>query len=542
LENWRELSAGSILEIMIYQFGPFELDLATLELRADGVTRDLEPQVFALLALLVENHARLVSKDEIIEKVWDGRVVSDAAVASRVKSARQALGDNGRSQRFIKTVHRHGFRFVAEVKAVAGPVTHVATQSGDVNVTENIGSLVRSLERVARPSLAVLPFRLVGDQVRYAALASALPDELITELSRLRWLFITARGSSFRVSATDTAFRDIGRLLGVRYCLWGALEVSDRRLVITVELVDAHDEGIVWADRFSGRIDDVHAMREEIRARVLMALDLRIPIHEAALARLVVPEDLDAWSAYHLGLQHIYRFNRVDNAAAAQLFQRAVTLDPCFARAHAGLSFVHFQTAFMRYTDDLAGEIRAARRSAERGLELDALDPFVNFTMGRSYWLDGDLDSSLSWLERATSISPNYAQGIYARAWTETLAGRASEGQMHVDLAMRLSPIDPLYYAMMATRAFTHMLVGDDVQAAEWAERGARSPGAHVLIAMIAAAAQSLKGDAARAEWWATNVRGRNAALDRGDFLRAFPMRSESMRTRVLQALTKLGF
>src|SRR5262249_31990581 len=157
---------------------------------------------------------------------------------------------------------------------------------------------------------------------------------------------------------------------------------------------------------------------------------------------------LDAWSAYHLGLQHLYRFNRVDSAAAADLFERAVTLDPCLARAHAGLSFVHFQAAFLRYTDGVAAAYAAARRCAERGLELDPLDPFVNFLMGRTYWLEGDLDASLDWLERATRLSPNYAQGIYARGWTETLAGRALEGRQHVDLAMRLSPLDPLYYAM----------------------------------------------------------------------------------------------
>jgi TolB-like protein len=526
---------------MIYRFGQFELDLMTLELRASGKPSSLEPQVFALLALLIENHDRLVSKDEIIEKVWDGRVVSEAAVASRVKSARQALGDNGLAQRFIKTVHGRGFRFVAEVKADRGPTPQLTSGARDSG-TQNAGSLIRQLDQLSRPSIAVLPFRVIGDPGRYAALASALPDELITELCRLRWLFVTARGSSFRVRTENVAFSEIGRLLGVRYCLLGTVEVSDRRLVITVELVDTHDEGIVWADRFAGRLDDVHSMRQEIRGRVITALDIRIPMHEATLARLAVPDDLDAWSAYHLGLQHIYRFNRTDNATAAHLFQRALTLDPCFARAHAGSSFVHFQAAFMHYTDDLAGEIRAARSSAERGLELDALDPFVNFTMGRSYWLEGDLDGSMSWLERATSISPNYAQGIYARAWTEVLAGRASEGEMHVDLAMRLSPIDPLYYAMMATRAFAYMLEGDHAQAAEWAERAARSPGAHVLIAMIAAAAQLLRGDATRAGWWAANVRERNATLRREDFLRAFPMKTESMRSRVLNALRQLGF
>jgi TolB-like protein len=526
---------------MVYRFGPFELDLAAVELRAHGRARSLEPQVFGLLALLVENHGRLVSRDEIIEKVWDGRVISDAAVASRVKSARQALGDDGRDQRFIKTVHRRGFRFAAAVEIVRGPAPP-SSDTRDSNATQSFGALVRQLERVSRPSLAVLPFRMSADHVGHEALADALPDELITELSRLRWLFVTARGSSFRVHTENTTFREIGRLLGVRYCLRGTLAISDRRLAVTVELIDAHDEGVVWADRFSGRIDEVHAIREEICAQVLGALDLRIPMHEAALARLAVPDDLDAWSAYHLGLQHIYRFNRQDNAAAAHLFERAVRLDPCFARAHAGLSFVHFQAAFMRYTEDIAGEVGAARRSAERGLELDALDPFVNFTMGRSYWLEGDLDGSLSWLERATRISPNYAQGIYARAWTEALAGYSSQGREHVDLAMRLSPIDPLFYAMMGTRAFTHMLAGEDTEAADWAERAARSPGAHVLIAMIAAAAQSLKGDAARAAWWAANVRERNATLRRDDFFRAFPIRSEPMRLRVRTALRRLGF
>ena len=542
LENWPGEPAGTILEAMIYRFGPFELDLATAELRASGVAHRLEPQVFALIALLVENHVRLVSKDEIIEKVWEGRVVSDAAIASRVKSARQALGDDGLAQRLIKTVHRRGFRFIADVQAVPGSPPRSVSDPCELDVSQQVAGVVRQLERISRPSIAVLPFRMLGNQGRYAALASALPDELITELSRLRWLFVTARGSSFRVRTENASFSDIGRLLGVRYCLWGTLDVSASRLVVTVELVDAHDEGIVWVERFSGRIDDVHCIREEIRARVLMALDLRIPIHEAAQARLTVPDDLDSWSAYHLGLQHLYRFNRADNAAAVRLFQHAVALDPCFARGHAGLSFVHFQTAFMRYTEDIAGESRAARRSAERALELDAFDPFVNFTMGRSYWLEGDLDGSLSWLERATSLSPNYAQGIYARAWTEVLSGCATEGRTHVDLAMRLSPIDPLYYAMMATRAFTHMFAGEDVEAADWAERGARSPGAHVLIAMIAAAAQALKGDAARAAWWAANVRERNSALGRDDFLCAFPMRSDSMRSRVVQALERLGF
>lgn len=139
---------------MIYQFGPFELDLATMELRANGQVRNLEPQVFALLALLVENHTRLVSKDELVEKVWDGRDVSDAAVASRIKSARQALGDDGLSQRFIKTIYRQGFRFVADVRALRAPTPSAVTRSRDGSSAETLGTLASWATRQSVPAIA----------------------------------------------------------------------------------------------------------------------------------------------------------------------------------------------------------------------------------------------------------------------------------------------------------------------------------------------------------------------------------------------------
>jgi TolB-like protein/Flp pilus assembly protein TadD len=527
---------------MVYQFGPFELDLAKVELRTGGQARRVEPQVFALLAFLVEHRDRLVSKDEIFEKVWDGRIVTDSALASRVKSARKALGDDGKTQSFIKTIHGQGFRFVAEVRidqdagvvdASTGTAPAAPSEDDKPSAAADAGS---------RPSIAVLPFRLVGDAGRYVTIAEGLPHELITELARLRWLFVIARGSSFRLRGEELDLREVGRLLGVRYCLSGTVEVTGQHLAVTTELVDTRRGDVVWAERYTGFVDDVHAVRTEIRSKILTSLEIQIPLHEAAGARLMGTDNLDAWSAYHLGLQHIYRFNRTDNSMAAELFGRAVSQDPGFARAHAGLSFVHFQTAFMRQTEDIAGEIALARDCAQLGLDIDPLDPFVNFTMGRSFWLEGDLERALAWLERAISLSPNYAQGIYARAWTETMAGRDVEGRQHVDLAMQLSPLDPLYYGMLGVRGFSHMISGEDAEAAQWAERAARSPGAHVLIAMIAAAAQWLAGNEGLARSWADNVRERNPILTRKDFFRAFPMQCEPLHSRVSEALGKLRF
>lgn len=531
-----------MLGAMIYQFDSFEVDLGRFELRKRDQPCPLEPQVFSLLAYLIEHRERLVSKDEIFEKLWDGRVVTDSALASRVKSVRKALGDTGKAQRFIKTVHGKGFRFVADVRSLRDPLA--ALPDNDANQIVAMQSEAPGIvaDRSQRPSIAVLPFRLVGDAGSYGTIAEGLPHELITELARLRWLLVIARGSSFRFREPDLDVRDVGQLLGVRYCLCGTVEITGQKLAVTTELVDTRGSEVVWSERYSGYVDDIHAVRIEIRSKILTSLEIQIPLHEASNARLAVTDNLDAWSAYHLGLQHLYRFNRKDNATASELFGRALKQDPAFARAHAGLSFVHFQNAFMRQTDDIAGEISLARSCAQDGMDIDPLDPFVNFTMGRSFWLEADLDRARSWLERATSLSPNYAQGVYALGWTNTLAGIEIAGREQVDHAMRLSPLDPLFYAMLGTRGFTHMARGEDAEAVDWTERAARSPGAHVLIAMIAAVAQSLAGNRTRADAWASNVRERSPLLTAADFFRAFPIQSEPMRGRVAAALQTLGF
>jgi len=531
-----------MLSAMIYRFDPFELDMARFELRKGGEPCSLEPQVFALLAYLIEHRERLVSRDEIFEKLWDGRVVTDSTLASRVKSARKALGDSGKAQRFIKTIHGKGFRFVADIRAAHDPSVVLPTFGFNESGRAQADPLLAASDASLRPSIAVLPFRSVGETGPYDTIAEGLPHELITELARLRWLLVIARGSSFHFREQDLDLREVGKVLGVRYCLSGSVEVSGQQLAVTTELVDTRGGEVVWGERYTGYIDDVHAVRSEIRSKILTSLEIQIPLHEAAGARLISSDNLDAWSAYHLGLQHLYRFNRNDNAAATKLFGRAVDQDPGFARAHAGLSFVHFQTAFMRQTDDVPREVALARSCAQRGLDIDPLDPFVNFTMGRSFWLDSDLERARSWLERATSLSPNYAQGIYALAWTNTIAGAELDGREQIDQAMRLSPLDPLYYAMLGARGFTHIARGEYAEAVEWTDRAARSPGAHVFMALLAAVAQALAGDSTRAEAWAADVRERGPLISNDDFFRGYPIKAEPMRARFAAALRELGF
>ena len=292
---------------MIYRFGSFELDVDKAELRADGAPQHVEPQVFALLAFLIEHRERMVSRDEIFERLWERRVVTDSALSSRVKAARKVLGDDGRAQQYIKTIHGKGLRFVADVRIERDDIAVSSSAAAEPAAADPTTGSEHSAG--TRPSIAVLPFRVIGDAGDYATIADGLPHELITELARLRWLFVIARGSSFKLGRDNVDACEAGRLLGARYCLSGTVEVTGQRLAITTELTDAVGGDVVWAERFSGSVDDVHAVRAEIRQNILTALEIQIPLHEAAAARLRDAADLDAWSAYHLGLQHLYRFN-----------------------------------------------------------------------------------------------------------------------------------------------------------------------------------------------------------------------------------------
>ncbi len=515
---------------MIYRFTNFELDTDRHELRASGVHVPAEPQVFALLRLLVENCGRTVTKDDILTTVWGGRIVSDSALSSRIKSVRKSIGDDGRAQALIRTVHGIGFCFVANV------TTRVMISLPEVESTPDVEPVPQS-----RPSIAILPFQCPGASEPEFPIAEALPADLIAALSRLHWLFVIARGSSLRFRKPDTSLDEVRKALNVRYCLAGVVEISGSMMSISVELSDTSDRGIIWSERFRGKRDAVHEIREQIINAVTSAVEVRIPINEAQRALLKSPENLDAWSAYHLGLRHMYRFNKSDNERASGLFERVIAMEPGFARAYAGLSFTHFQNAFLRYVDD-AESAPLAQRYAADCLERDPLDPFGHFTMGRARWLLDDLEGSLPWLERANALNPNYAQARYSTGWAEALLGSTDASERNITAALLLSPIDPFVYGMLGVRALSHLTLNDKAQAAHWAERAANSPGAHPLIEMIAATAHGLNGDEARAKVWAASVRARAGHLNKTDFHRAFPFRNAQTKEKVSRMLVQLGF
>lgn len=525
---------------MIYRFDDVEIDTDRFELRRGGTVQKVEPQVFALIELLLSHHGRLVTKDELNLRIWGGRVVSDAVVNSRIRSARQAIGDDGRAQRLIKTVHNKGFRFIGElsveeefpVPADTAPIDGERGATADSPDTQAMGGA---------PSIAVLPFQMLSADPRYDMLPDAIAHEVIVELARLRWLFVIARGSSFRFRGPDVDLAAAGRVLGVRYFLTGSVAIDGRRGMVTVELSDARESRVLWAERFEGGLEDLQDLRLTIAAQVVTALELRIPMLEAGRAASLPTASLDAWSAYHRGLWHMYRFNAHDNQIAARLFERAVAADSGFARGYAGLSFTHFQNAFIGYARDAETDRALARELAQKSMDLDPLDPFVNLTMGRAVMLAGDLETSVSWFDRCVELNPNYAFAIYNRALAQAITGFGSESEQGAMTALSLSPIDPLHYAMLATRALSHIVREDFAAASHWAERAAKAPNAHVHIRLISAVAHELSGDQEAARYWASEVSRTDPGYRQSTFFKSFPFRDPNTRRLIEKALKRLG-
>lgn len=513
---------------MTWVFGDFRIDPELFQLSRSGQPVRVEPQVLSLLIYLIRHRNRLVTKAELVAAIWQDRAISDASISSRIKSARHTIDDDGRRQGVIRTVHGRGFRFVADVTGTMAQVArNVKTEQPD--------------HPTGRPSIAILPFQPLGTAPDLSILCEAIPHEIIEALSRLRWLAVIARGSTFHFRHANADMEQVASTLAARYLLSGIIESRDRKIAVTLELTDTNSREVLWADQLLGTPCEVEDLRTRIVVHLVSALETRIPFHEAQIARLSGPEGLDAWGNYHLGLRHLYRFTASDTVLAQTCFEKAIKADPRFARAHAGLSFTSFLDAFLRLGPDRSAAVHATRRHAERSLELDTLDPFANFTMGRSYWLTNEPEVAAEWLKRATDLNPNYAQGFYAIAFTAMLTGDSAATFPALDTSVHLSPLDPLIYGVHGVRAQMLIQQGDYEAAAGWADRAATAPGAHYLIAMIALAANGLAGRHEQAGRWRRETHRLKRGAKATDYFAAFPTRHTQSREKIAAELHRHG-
>ncbi|HEX3140739.1 MAG TPA: transcriptional regulator, partial [Rhizobacter sp.] len=334
-----------------------------------------------------------------------------------------------------------------------------------------------------RASIAVMPF---ADRTHAVAMRGGLGDglahDIITRLAKLRSLFVIAQGTVFALHERHVGAEDAGRRLDVDYVASGSLRREPGgRASVTVQLTETRSARVLWAEVFAGKLDDTLGWLDEIGDRIVAAVASQIEVAERNRAILKPPNSLDAWEAHHRGLWHMMRFNREDNEQARHFFATAVKLDPSFARPYAGLSFTHFQDAFLGWADRAAA-VESAYRIASQGLMADDLDPAGHWALGRAQWLRGQLRESLAELDTSVDLSPNFAHGHYTLAFVHSQSGDPNAAVRESDHSRALSPFDPMLFAMMGARALALMRLGRHDEAADWALKAAARPNAHVHI------------------------------------------------------------
>ena len=352
-----------------------------------------------------------------------------------------------------------------------------------------------------RASVAVMPFAGLSRETDIAGgISGGLAHDVITRLAKLRNLFVIAQGTVFALSERRVDPQEAGRMLNVDYVVSGTSHRRDNRLTVTVELTETRTARMVWAEVYSQAFEHTFVVLDEIGDRIVASIASEIETVERNRAVLKPPSSLDAWEAHHRGLWHMYRFNRADNERAQHFFQTAIKLDPTFSRAHAGLSFTHFQNAFQGWSAR-APEIDLAFGAAGQSLMADDRDPAAHWAMGRALWLRGHQDQSVAELETAVDLSPNFALAHYTLAFVHSQGGDPEAAIRFSDHSRRLSPFDPLLFAMLGARAMALVCLGRFDEAAEWGLKASARPNAHPHVQAIAAYSLALAGrlDEARA-------------------------------------------
>ena len=287
---------------MQFAFTNYTLDTDRRELRRGSEPVAVEPQVFDLLVLLIENRDRVLSKDDLIASVWGGRVVSDSTLTSRINAARKAIGDSGEGQTLIRTIARKGIRFVGTLR-----------DERPASVTAPIFPLPD------RPAIAVLPFTNMSGEPEQEYFSDGISEDIITGLSKLRWFFVIARNSSFIYKGKSVHLRQVAEELGVRYVVEGSVRKGGDRVRITAQLNDVTTGSHIWAERYDRDLADVFAVQDEITEAIVAAVEPQLYAAENFHAQRKPPDSMDAWDLVMRALSHYWRVTRQDNVVAQAL-------------------------------------------------------------------------------------------------------------------------------------------------------------------------------------------------------------------------------
>ena len=472
-----EGTRGASLKLL-YFFEDYALDTQRRELRQGATLLSMEPQVFDLLAFLVGNPDRVVSKDDLLASVWGGRIVSESTIASRINAARRVIGDNGEQQRLIRTIIGRGVRFVGTVRAQQAPAQSVPPPIAP------------------RLSIVVLPFTNLSVDREQQYFADGITEDLTTDLSRLENMLVISCNTAFTYRNKPVDTKQIGRELGVRYVLEGSVRRSGNQVRVTAQLIDAETDAHLWAERFDGDTGDLFVLQDEVTSRISNTLGLELLSREAA--RPTERPDV---------LDYIFRGRATESkpptrenyADAIRWFEHALALDPQSVEAQSCLADALVGRVLDQMTDTAAADIARAEDLVGQALAASPRSQDAHYAKGNLLRQKRRCEEAILEYEAVIALDRNEPGSHANLGWCKLLTGSIEEAIPALEQALCLSPRDNRAGNWYARTGLVHLLQSRTDQAILWLEKAASASPALPYVHAFLASAYGLKGEAGRA-------------------------------------------
>jgi TolB-like protein len=451
---------------VLLAFGDYRLDIERRELRRGAAVVNVEPKAFDLLRYLVQHRDRVVSKDDLLQGVWGGRVVSDSALTTRINAVRLALGDDGATQRLIRTFTRKGVRFIGEITEIPDPPPVIADWFGSATAA------------TSKPSIAILPFHNMTGDPEQEYFVDGMVAEITTAIARFSWLFVIARNSSAAYKGKSGDVERFGQELAVNYVLEGSVRKYGNRVRIAGQLIDSRTGAHIWVDRFDGTLEDIFEFQDRVASGVVGAIEPRLRRAEIERTGRKPTNSLDAYDLYLRAQAQAYIRTRESLAESIRLSHLALEIDSAYGPAMARIALSRAMQQLRDWIPPVGPEVEEGILMARKAITAASDDALVLDFAGLALThLVGDNNAALSALNRAIVLNPNFGLAFGHRAVVLAYLNRPDEAIFSAHQAIRLSPLDPALFSFCQALALAHLAAGRYEVGLAWAEEALRENG-----------------------------------------------------------------
>jgi len=553
-------------DIRRFRIAGWAVEPATSRISRDGHEVALEPKVMDVLVYLSRHKGRVVGREELEASVWAGRVVSYDAVTNAIIKLRRALGDDSRHPQIIETLSKKGYRLIADVEpiperppAMARPAPPPAAARRDPLYRkkpvawalpglltlalvvawwlQTSGNGERAVRAPGGASIVVLPFANLAADPGQDYFSNGITEDLITELSRIPALSVIARGSAFAYRSEDSLER-VRDELGVRYAVRGSVRREGARVRVNAQLIDTVDGRHLWAERYDATLEDTLALQSSITREIAEVLEVRLATHPGGVAGKYTAS-VEAYDHFLRGLDHYGRRSPDDMGSAKAYYERAIALDPRFARAYANLGLTHLQQVIGGWDEDPQTSLDRAQALARQALDLDEELAEVHFVNAFVALFRRDHEGAIRELDRALALRPSYADAHGLLSYVLYFAGRPEQARPALDRATRLNPRVPSAYLMM--RGEFDLVQARYPDAIAALEQALEISPAHPRIQLLLAAAYVRADRIADARWMIEQLTLLYPGMSLSRLPVTFPFKDPAHLDHLLDGLRKAG-